>query len=114
MAGGDGDLKLDEIEAGDLLGDRMLDLQARVYFQKIKIEMRIYKKFDRAGIDVSSGARKAHGSIAHFFTQVRRDDRGRRFFDDFLMPALNGAFAFAERHNAAVGVRENLNLNVAG
>ena len=37
MAGGDGDLKFDEIEAGDLFGDRMLDLQARVHFQKIKI-----------------------------------------------------------------------------
>src|SRR6266851_3319500 len=39
VAGGDGDLEFYEIEAGDLLGDGMLDLQARIDFEEIKIEM---------------------------------------------------------------------------
>jgi len=34
VAGGDSDLKFDEIESGDLLGDGMLDLQPRVDFEE--------------------------------------------------------------------------------
>src|SRR6202011_1216158 len=46
MPSGDGDLELDEIEAGDLLGDRVLDLQTRVDLKKIEVEMCIDEKFD--------------------------------------------------------------------
>ena len=113
MPRSDGDLEFDEIEAGDLLGDRMLHLQARVHFQKIEIEMGIYEEFDCAGIHVTSGARQADGRIAHFLAQVGRDNRRRRFLDDFLMAALNGTLSFAERHHSAVRVRKNLNLHVA-
>ena len=113
MAGGDGDLEFDEIEAGDLFGDGMLDLQACVHFQKIEIEIGVDEKFDGAGVDVAAGARKPHGGVAHFLAQVGRHDGRRSFFDHFLVAALHGAFAFAERDDAAVGVGENLNFDVA-
>ncbi len=34
LAGGDPDHLLDEVDAGDELGDRVLDLQPRVHLQK--------------------------------------------------------------------------------
>ena len=54
MAGGDGDLELYKVEASDLLGDRMFDLQARIDFQKIKIEMGIHEKFDGGPVGVNT------------------------------------------------------------
>ena len=35
-ARGDGDLLGDEVDAGDRLGDRMLDLDARVHLQEVE------------------------------------------------------------------------------
>ena len=103
----------DEIESGDLLGDGMLDLQARVHFQKIKIEIGVDQKFDGAGVGVAAGARQAYRGVAHFFAQVGSHDRRRSFLDDFLVAALHGAFALAERNDAAVRVGEDLNFHVA-
>ena len=36
LAGGDADHLLDQVEAGDQLGDRVLDLQARVHLQEVE------------------------------------------------------------------------------
>ena len=74
MAGGDGDLQLYEVQAGDLLGDGMLDLQTRVHFQKIKIEIGVDQKFHRAGVGISAGARQANRGVTHFLAQVRGHD----------------------------------------
>ena len=113
MAGGNRDLQLDKVEAGDLLGDGMLDLKARVDFQKIKIEMGVDEKFNGAGVDVAAGAREANGGITHLFAKLRSDDERRCLFDDFLMAALNRAFALSKRDDAAMGVGEDLNFDVA-
>src|SRR5260370_31631568 len=82
VPGGNGDLELHEIEAGDLLGDGMFDLQTRVHFQKIKIETRVNEEFYRAGIDVATGARNAHRSVAPFLAWLGRDDGRGRFLVD--------------------------------
>ena len=95
MACSDGDLELDEVEAGDLLGDGMLDLEARVDLEEIEVEMRVDEKFDGARIDVASGAGETHGGIAHLFAEIGRHDGRRSFLDHFLMAALDRAFALA-------------------
>ncbi len=114
VAGRDGDLKFDEIEPGNLLGDGMLDLQTRVDFEEIEIEMRVDEKFHGAGVDVTAGARESHRGITHFFAQLGRNDGGRGFLDDFLVAALHRAFAFAEGDDAAVRVGEDLDFDMAG
>ena len=114
MACCDGDLQFDEIEAGDLLGDGMLDLKARIHFEEVEIEIGVDEKFDGACVGVAACAREAHGGFAHFFAQVGRHDRRWSFFDHFLVAALDGAFAFAERNDAAVLVGEDLDFDVVG
>src|SRR6266853_3137938 len=112
VAGGDGDLKFDEIESGDLLGDGMLDLQPRVDFEEIEIEMGVDEKFHGAGVDIATGARQANRGIAHFLAEVGRDDGRWSLFDDFLVTALHGAFAFTQRNDAAMAVRKDLDFDV--
>ena len=40
------------------------------------------------------------------------DARGGRLLDDLLMPALNRTLAFAQVHDMAVGIAEDLDLDV--
>ena len=113
MAGSNGDLEFDEVEARDLLGDGMLDLQAGVNLEEIEIEVGVDEKLDGAGVDVAARAGKAHGGIAHFFAELGSDDGGRGLFDHFLVAALHRTFAFAEGDDAAVGVGKDLDFDVA-
>ena len=64
-AGGDLDLQLHQVEAGDQLGDRMLHLQPRVHFQEIEAAVLVHQELHRAGIVVAGGARGADGRFAH-------------------------------------------------
>src|SRR6266480_3809553 len=111
---GDGDLKLHQIEAGNLFGDGMFDLQARIHFQEIEIEVGVNEEFNGACVDVTAGARESHRGVAHLLAQVGSDDRRGRFLDYFLMAPLHGAFPLAKRNDAAVSVGENLDLDVMG
>ncbi len=57
LAGGDFELPLDQVEAGDEFGHGMLHLQARVHFQEIEIAVAIDQEFHGAGVVVARGAR---------------------------------------------------------
>ena len=61
-----GDLQFDEIQAGDLLGNGMLHLKTRVYFQKVKVEVLVNEEFCRASVDVAARSSQSHRSFAHF------------------------------------------------
>ena len=52
LAGRDPDLLLDDVDAGHHLGDRMLDLQARVRFHEVEAAVRIHQELERAGVRV--------------------------------------------------------------
>src|SRR5215472_8643952 len=96
VAGGDGDLEFYQVQAGDLFGDGMLDLKARVDFEKVEIEIGVDKKFHRTGVGVASGTSEAHRGFAHPAAKFRSNHRGWRFFNDLLVTPLHRAFAFAE------------------
>src|SRR5262249_4867826 len=85
MIGGDGDWEFYEVEPGDLFGDGMLHLEAGVYLEEIEIEVGIHQKFHGSGVCVTARASKANGGFTHFATQIRSDDRRRRFLDNFLV-----------------------------
>ena len=59
LAGRDEQLRAHEVESGDGFRDRMLDLQARVHFQKIEprvVAVALEQELDRAGVDVADRA----------------------------------------------------------
>src|SRR5262249_32788838 len=104
VPGGNGDLQLDEIKTGYLLGDRMLNLQACVYFEKIEVEVGVNKEFDCPGIHISAGARQANCAFPHFAAQIRRDNWRGSLFDHLLMAPLDGTFTLSKRNHAAMGI----------
>ena len=74
LAGGDANLRFDEVDAGDHLGDGVLDLNAGVDFDKVKIVLRIDDELDRAGVGVANASisRTAASHIASRFSRGRR------------------------------------------
>ncbi len=58
--------------------------------------------------------RQRHEGAANLLAHLRRDLERRRFFNELLVAALDGAFALKERDDVAVLVGENLKLDVAG
>ena len=110
---GDGELPLDQIEAGDRLGHRVLDLEARVHLHEAEGAVAGDDELDGAGIDVADRASGAHRGSGHRGTGGRIDERRRGFLDDLLVAALHRALALEQVHAAAVLVAEDLDLDVA-
>ena len=113
LASGHGDLPRDQVQAGDALGHRVLDLQPRVHLQEIEMAVAVQQELDRAGADVVHGARRRHRRRAHFFAQRGRDRRGGCLLEHLLVATLDRAVALAQVNDVAVFVAEDLDFDVA-
>ena len=94
LAGRDADLLGDEVEAGDLLGHAVLDLQAGVHLEEEELAV-LEEHLDGARVHVAAAERDLHRGLTH---RAARGvgDRGRgRFLDQLLVPALRRAVAVA-------------------
>ena len=110
---GDGELQLDEVEPGDQLGDRVLDLQPGVHLEEPEPAVGLEEELDGAGADVADGRGGGDRGVGHPPAQLGVDGRGRRLLDDLLVAALDRALPLVQRHDVAVGVGEDLDLDVA-
>ena len=111
LARRDADLLGDEVEAGDLLGDAVLDLQPRVHLEEVELAV-LEEHLDGAGVQVAARDRDLHRRLTHRAAR-RVGDGGRgRLFDQLLVPALRRAVAIAEVDGVAVRVAEDLELDV--
>ncbi|MCY1222094.1 hypothetical protein D9M72_341720 [compost metagenome] len=114
----DTQLCLDEVHIGDFLGDSVLHLDARVHLDEHVLAGAfadgVHQELHGAGVDVVEGLGELHRipvqRLTDAFIQVRR----RRDLDHLLMAALDGAVAFEEMHDVAVGIGQDLDLDVAG
>src|SRR5437879_11352382 len=91
----------------------MLDLQPRVHLQEGELAMLVEQELDRSRVGVARGARQAQGGLTHARAQAGVHRWRRALFDQLLVTALNAAFAFAEVHQAAVLVTQDLDLDMA-
>ena len=64
LARRDPELLLDEVEAGDELGDGVLDLDARVQLEEEELTVGEHE-LSRAGALVADRAGESHGGFAH-------------------------------------------------
>ncbi len=113
FASGHPNLPFHQIQARDVFGHRVLDLQAGIHLHEEKLAARVQQEFHRACALVADGLcgldrRFTHG-LAQFGCQAGR----RCFFDDLLMSALNGAVALIEVETVTMAVGKHLNLDVA-
>ena len=73
-AGGDEDLLLHDIDAGDELGDRMLDLDARVHLDEEELAV-LVQELERAGAAVADLAAGVDAALADARERTRVDSR---------------------------------------
>src|SRR5262249_3537550 len=104
---------LDQVDAGHQLGDGMFDLQPRVHFEKIEALVLPDDELHGAGRVVADGPGERDRLLAHFAARRRVDERARRFLYDFLIAALDRAFALAEMNDVAVLVAQHLDFDMA-
>ena len=100
-AGGDADLLVHEVDAGDRLGHRMLDLQAGVHLDEVELAV-LVEELDRAGAGIAElgdglGARSPPILRALLGVEGRRGG----FLPDLLVAALQRAVALAEMDGVA-------------
>ena len=104
----------DQIQAGDHLGDRVLDLQAGVHFEEVEVVAGgVVDEFHGAGAAILHRLAQLHGGGVQAFAGGLRQVRRRGFFDHLLVAPLQRAVALAEGCNAAGTVAENLYFYVA-
>src|SRR6516225_4597790 len=90
----------------------MLHLDSGIHLHEIETTILVDEILNRAGVFVSHGFSKPHGTIPHFLPQVLIDQGRRTFFDDLLIPALDRAIALAEMDESSVTVAQNLKLDM--
>ena len=113
-AGGDLDLLFDQVDAGDHLGDGVFDLDAGVDLDEIKVVVGVDQELACAGVDVTGGTGQPDGGFAELHAHGQRQGRCGRFFDQLLMPALQGAIAVPAMDDIAVRVGQDLDFDVPG
>ena len=118
IAGGDGQLQRDEVEARHGFRDGVLDLQAGVHFEEgegtAAVLRLTHEKLDGAGVHVAGVLHEAQGGGCELFAEDVVDGGTGGLFDELLVAALDGAVAFAEVDCVAVAIGEDLHLDMAG
>ena len=107
--------QLDEVDAVDLLGHRMLDLQAGVHLEERRLLAdRVVDELDGARRAVVDGRGERPGRLVQLPAHGIRKRGSGRLLDDLLVAALQRAVAVADHGDAAVARAEQLHLHVAG
>src|SRR5690606_21456919 len=102
-----------QINAGDELRHRVLDLQTRIHFKEIEVPVTIDDEFHRSCRKISNGFCQSDSLLAHGFAGGFIQEWRGGFFDDLLVAALNRTFTFAQIDDVAVLVAQNLNFDMA-
>ena len=111
-AGGDADLLAHQVDVADHLGDGMLDLQPGVHFDEREVAV-LVEELQGAGIAVAQLAQRRRRRAAQGLA-LFGGDRGRAgLLQQFLVPPLQAAIAFAEMHHVAMAVRQHLQFDMA-
>ena len=118
LARRDPHLGLDQVDVGDFLGDRVLDLDPRVHLDEHvlagPLALGLDQELHRPGAGVVQRLGERHRVGAQRGPQLVTDVRRRRDLDDLLMSPLDGAVPLEQVQRAALGVGQDLHLDVPG
>ena len=112
VAGGNAEHFLDDVDAGDHLGNRVFDLYAGVHFNKVEMPV-LVEELEGAGATVADVDAGFNAAGLHFGAGFLVDARCWRFFQYLLVAALQRAIAVAEVNGVALAVRQHLDFHVA-
>ena len=112
-ARGDADLLVDEVDAGDHLRHRMLDLDAGVHLDEVELAV-LVEELDGAGAAILQVLHRLGADIADALAHLDIEGRRGAFLPDLLVTALERAVALAEMDGVALAVAQHLDFDVAG
>ena len=112
LAGRDANLLAHDVDAGDGLGDRVLDLHSRVHLEEVVGAVDVEQTLDRPRRSVADGPSCLDRDASDAPPQLVVDRRRRRLFDELLVPPLDRAIALSEVDDVAVRIGEYLHLDV--
>ncbi len=108
-------LRLDQVEPGGGLGDRVLDLQAGVDLEEREQPVAgVVEELDGRRAAVTDRDGQPFGRRLELGCLHRTEHRRRRLLDDLLVAPLHRAVADAERPRGALAVSDHLDLDVPG
>ncbi|KMU86024.1 hypothetical protein CIHG_03555 [Coccidioides immitis H538.4] len=113
-AGGDLDLGGDDVDAGDLLGDGVLDLDAGFDLDEVVAVELVDEELGGAGVAVADGLGQLDGVGEDAVADVDGEVLGRGELDDLLVAALGRCSHARRGDDVAVFVAEQLDLDVLG
>ena len=114
-AGGHPQLRLDQVEPGGDLGDRVLDLQAGVDLEEREQPVAgVVEELDGRRAAVTDRDGQPLGRRLELGRLRGAEHRRRRLLDDLLVAPLHRAVADAERPRGARAVGDHLDLDVPG
>ena len=104
---------LNQINTGDQLGHRVFHLKACVHLEEVEVAVAVYDKLNCTSGRIAHGSGQGAGLLAHGFAGRLIQKRRRRFFDDFLVTALNRTLALAQIKRVSMRIRQHLNFDMA-
>ena len=113
LARRDPELLPDDVDPRHHLRHRMLDLQPGVHLEEVEVPVAVHEELHGPGVDVADGRGQPAGRLAHARAHGLVHERRRRFLDELLVAPLDRALALAEVDDGAVGIGEDLDLDVA-
>jgi hypothetical protein len=112
-AGRDVELQLDDVDACDHLGHRVLDLEACVDLHEGEaLRGRLVEELDGRGVAVAGAQDEPARGLHDLALLLGREPRAGGLLDHLLVAALVGAVAQAERPRGALPVGDHLDLDV--
>src|SRR5690606_11789801 len=112
VAGGDAEHLLDDVDAGDHLGDRVLDLHAGVHLDEVEAAVFV-EELEGAGAAVADLYTGVDAALEHFGAGLLVDQRGGGLLQHLLVAALQRAVAVVQVDGVALAVGEHLDFHVA-
>src|SRR5207244_251421 len=106
------ELLADDVDPGDHLGDRMLDLHARVHLEEVEAAVRPEQELDGAGVVVVDGPGQAERGASHLLPEGLVHGGRGCLLHELLAAALQRALALAKMDSVAVMIGEELDLDV--
>ena len=109
----DADLRLHDVDARHLLGDGVLDLDARVDLDEVELAgIGIHQELDRAGVGVVDRTSQLQRSLAQPRTLLIGQIRCGRALHHLLVAPLHRAVTLEQVHHIAMQVTQHLDLDV--
>ena len=114
-AGSNAKLGLDDVHAGDLFRNGVLDLDAGIDLNEVGLHVgSIDQELDRTSVLVVGTGGQIAGILVQLLAQVIGQGPAGGHLNDLLMTSLDGAIAFVQMDDIAGAVAEDLDLNVTG